>query len=349
VQIGHKYYFPDGARAFTDRGRRLTTPSENTEVIRTLVTIAHARGWNDITVSGTERFRKEAWFAARRAGLEVRGYRASELEHEQLARLMSRRGPELEDATKVAEDTSARVSVGAEARASSASGQARVSSRERKGSLIVGRLADHGAATYRHDPHQAMSYFVKLETTRGERTIWGVDLERALRESLTRPQLGDEVGLRAVRQDPVTVKTQERDAQGRVLGRKDLATHRNRWIVEKRAFFEERRAAARALRDPNVEPKRAVQDHPALVGTYLSLHAAELAAKQFRDPRDRERFVSLVRNALADSVARGEPLPTVRLREPAAAGRSSTDQASADRRTPRSARVPERDRAPARS
>ena len=32
VQVGRKYYFPDGARAFTDRGRRLTTPSENTEV-----------------------------------------------------------------------------------------------------------------------------------------------------------------------------------------------------------------------------------------------------------------------------------------------------------------------------
>src|SRR5262245_5270872 len=40
VQVGHTYYFPDGAHAFTDRGKRLTTPSENTEVIRSLVTIA---------------------------------------------------------------------------------------------------------------------------------------------------------------------------------------------------------------------------------------------------------------------------------------------------------------------
>jgi hypothetical protein len=69
VQVGRKYFFPDGARAFTDRGQRLTTPSENTEVIRSLVTIAHARGWNEITVTGTERFRKEAWFEARLAGL----------------------------------------------------------------------------------------------------------------------------------------------------------------------------------------------------------------------------------------------------------------------------------------
>src|SRR5687767_13013860 len=40
VQVGHKYFFPDGERAFTDRGRRLTTPSENTEVVRSLVAIA---------------------------------------------------------------------------------------------------------------------------------------------------------------------------------------------------------------------------------------------------------------------------------------------------------------------
>jgi hypothetical protein len=45
------------------------------------------------------------------------------------------------------------------------------------------------------------------------------------------------------------------------------------------------------------------------------MHAAQLAARQLRDPQDRERFVSQVRTALADAVARGEPLPPVRLKE----------------------------------
>src|ERR1700687_3544268 len=71
IGIGSKYYFPDGTPAFTDRGTKLTTPSENTEVIRSLVSIAHARGWDRITVTGTERFRKEAWFAAQRVGIAV--------------------------------------------------------------------------------------------------------------------------------------------------------------------------------------------------------------------------------------------------------------------------------------
>jgi len=47
VEVKNKYYFPDGARAFTDRGTRLTTPSENTEVVKSLVEIARARGWTE--------------------------------------------------------------------------------------------------------------------------------------------------------------------------------------------------------------------------------------------------------------------------------------------------------------
>ena len=70
-----------------------------------------------------------------------------------------------------------------------------------------------------------------------------------MKESLSRPQIGDEVGLRAVRQDAVKVRAHERDAQGKVVAEKDLETHRNRWIVEKRAFFEARAEAARTLRD----------------------------------------------------------------------------------------------------
>src|SRR5580698_7840830 len=80
VEVKNKYYFPDGARAFTDRGTRLTTPSENTEVVKSLVEIARARGWTEVTVRGTERFRKEAWTAARLAGIEVRGYTPTEFE-----------------------------------------------------------------------------------------------------------------------------------------------------------------------------------------------------------------------------------------------------------------------------
>src|ERR1700722_11949106 len=90
VQVGHRYYFPDGARAFTDRGNRLTTRSENTVVLRSLIGIAKAREWTELTVRGTERFRKDVWIAASLAGLHVRGYKPTDIEQSQLARTMGR-------------------------------------------------------------------------------------------------------------------------------------------------------------------------------------------------------------------------------------------------------------------
>src|ERR1700722_8000502 len=86
VQVKNKYYFPDGARAFTDRGNRITTMSENTEVVRSLVDIAKARSWQEITVRGTERFRKEVWIAASGAGLQARGYKPTEFQQSHLVR-----------------------------------------------------------------------------------------------------------------------------------------------------------------------------------------------------------------------------------------------------------------------
>jgi hypothetical protein len=301
VQVGHRYYFPDGAHAFSDRGARLVTPSENTEVVKSLIAIAEARGWAEITVTGTERFRKEAWAAGSALGIKVRGYSPTEFERAHLARKLAREAAGSPESV--------------EEPAPSVGGRTHGDARDRPRGPITGRLIDHGVAAYRHDPHEPMSYFVKIETPEGEREIWGVDLKRALKESLTQPKIGDEIALRAVRRDTVTVQERERDPDGKVVGQRPLDTHRNRWIVEKQEFFAERAAAARTLRDPSVDPKQAARRHPELVGTYLQMHAAQIAARQFRDPVDRERFVTHVRTALADAVARGEPLPPVRLKE----------------------------------
>ena len=69
----------------------LRPPSENTQVVHSLIEIAHSRGWTEVSVTGTERFRQEAWRQARIAGLAVRGYRPSEVEQAQLIRALARR------------------------------------------------------------------------------------------------------------------------------------------------------------------------------------------------------------------------------------------------------------------
>jgi hypothetical protein len=58
----------------------------------------------------------------------------------------------------------------------------------------------------------------------------GVDLERASRESLSRPQLGEEVGVRAVKREPVTVKSRRESGESPAVENK-FASHRNRWIM----------------------------------------------------------------------------------------------------------------------
>jgi len=299
VEVKNKYYFPDGARAFTDRGTRLTTPSENTEVVKSLVEIARARGWTEVTVRGTERFRQQAWTAARLAGIEVRGYSPTKIERGDLDRTLKRQKdqPQVND---VERDPS-RQGVSAAAR------------NDGRASLIAGALVDQRRAPYRHDPKEAMSYFVKLKTSGGERTVWGVDLERAHRESVTQPKVGDDVALRAVRAESVKVKA--RDREGNPTS-EEIETRRNRWVFEKHEFFVERAQAAHTIRDTAIGAQAGAKSHPELVGTYLQVHAAELAAKRMRDPDDQKRFVQLVRSRLADSIARGEPLPAVLLKDP---------------------------------
>lgn len=338
VQIKNEYFFPDGAKAFKDRGDKLTTQSENTEVIRSLMTIAQSRGWEEVRVRGSERFRREAWAAAQTAGLNIQGYKPTELEQSRLARAIGQQSTS---------DTAALVEPRGQPNGRLDSDKTLGTSAKdaRPRGLLVGTLVEHGRAPYRHDTKEAMSYYAKIETSTGERTVWGVDLERAFKESLSKPVAGDIVGLRAVRQDPVTVKARERDAEGKVTGERDLSTMRNRWIVEKREFLQERAAAAQTLRDPSIDPKQGGRKHPELVGTYLQIHAAEIAAKQIRDPDDQKRFVEKVREALASSVARGEPLPPVRLKE-----RDRSQEAHADpaEKRPRQRSVREREAAPAR-
>lgn len=312
---GRHFHFRDGARAFTDRGRKLTTPSENTQVIRSLVAIAQARGWHEIHIKGTDRFKRAAWFAAREAGLKVRGYELRAHEEQQLA---PARPQSAGRTNRVAHEAAGRTA--AQAVPGAAAGQVPLSPTkpEREtGRLLTGRLIDHGPAPYHHDSRRPTSYFVKIETATGAQEIWGVDLHRALKQSLTRPQIGDEVGLRAVRREAVKVWTATRDPEGNVVGQKRLDTHRNAWILEKLEFFRERADAARIVRDPNMDPEQTVKKHPQLVGTILQIEAAKLAARSFSHPKDGERFVGKVRNALADSVRRGEPLEPVRILQPA--------------------------------
>ena len=315
VQHGNRFYFPDGAAAFRDLGRKLTTPSENTEVVRSLIEIARARGWSEVKVTGTERFRQEAWQQARLAGLGVRGYQPTHEEQARLVRTLARglgrsitgEGSPRQAAPEPPESVPP-------SQGESIASIRRPTEVER----LSGILVRHGRANYRHDAREDVSYFVRLQTTQGTRDIWGRDIERALQKSLTQPQIGDEIVLQRSGRDPVTVRRNERDGDGSTV-RRPVAAFRTRWTIEKRSFFDERAAAAEIVRNEAVTPQEGVRASPTLAGTYLGIRAAELVAdKTLSRLQDRRRFVAKVREALAWGMEHGYPPPRVKVRIPEA-------------------------------
>lgn len=201
---------------------------------------------------------------------------------------------------------------------SSASGRSsRRSSGSRAGAdrPIVGRLQAHGKANYQFRVDGDSSYFVRLQTDRGERVLWGKDLERAIDASETNPKLGDLIGAQRLARHAVTVLERRHDARGNVVSQSEQLAHRVQWRIEKVKFFADRARLARQVRDAHADARETVRQHPELKSTFLSMRAAEeLASRRIANPEDREKFLDLVRTAIAGSISKGEPLPQVRLR-----------------------------------
>jgi hypothetical protein len=182
--------------------------------------------------------------------------------------------------------------------------------------MIIGRLQAHGRANYQYRADEDLSYYVKLMTSRGARTLWGKDLERAVENGQTQPKIGDLVGARRVRREAVTVTSRQRDGEGRVVRQEEHSAHRTRWELEKVQFFAQRLRLARLIRDEQADVRSSVRAHPEIKSAFISIRAAEdYATRRIADPADRARFLELVRGAMAGSIQKGEPLPSVQLRD----------------------------------
>jgi len=183
-------------------------------------------------------------------------------------------------------------------------------------SLVTGVLVKHGRAPYGFQRGGEPSYFVTLSTERGERTLWGRELERAIAASRTQPQLGESVGVRENGISPMTVVMRERNARGEVVTVSRADTPRGHWVIERRDWFDERLAAAETLRDGRISRREAIRNHPELLGAYWALDSAgKVADTRIKNPESRERFVQLVRETLAHAIERGEPIAEARKRD----------------------------------
>src|SRR5271156_2947872 len=237
---GNAYHFDDQTVAFVDKGTSLTVRTHNKAVIQDLVAIAKARDWQEVTVSGTQAFRREAWQAAASAGLTVSGYTPSEIERVAVERARGRRDPSTPPEASARESDSARGQPGSAARRESRTESP--SLKTAKG-VRYGTLVAHGEAPYRHDATQSVSYFVTVRDAGGqERTSWGVGLRDAFRDSKTAPAVNDLIGIRRAGATPVTVMGRLVDDQGEVTAQA-IDAKRHTWEVEKAQYFTQRSGA----------------------------------------------------------------------------------------------------------
>jgi hypothetical protein len=89
------------APAFRDKGRQLAAAKSDPNAIRDMTAIAHHRGWTIVVVRGSASFRREAWLAGRTVGIEVRGYRPTERDVQELDRRIDRRNAARERSERV--------------------------------------------------------------------------------------------------------------------------------------------------------------------------------------------------------------------------------------------------------
>lgn len=245
---------------FEDKGRSLSTAREDRDVIAHMVAVAKAKNWGELQLKGSEEFRRQAWIAAELAGVPTRGFKPGAEDRAVLtaAREAMRIGAgdrsseadkartnEMEAADAVGQKPAApgaakSVTAGRENTApggnpttatqpSAAAPAGPVQGTPTPAGVTAGVLVAHGPAPFNHDDKQNDSYYATVRTEDGERTVWGLDLERAIGESGVQP--GQRIELEKGGRKTVTAQQRQFDEKGTELAPKSVESRRNEWLV----------------------------------------------------------------------------------------------------------------------
>ena len=282
---------------FEDKGRSLSTASEDRDVIVHMVEVAKAKNWGELQLKGSEEFRRQAWIAAELAGVPTRGFkpkaqdraaltaareamrigagegagersndadkaRTNEMESVDAA---AQKQPASPESTKTG--TPGRESAAPEGdrtpvtQPSSATPARPIQDTPTPPGVTAGVLVAHGPAPFNHDEKQNDSYYATVRTQEGERTVWGLDLERAIAESGV--QTGQQIELEKGGSRSVTAQQRQFDKKGKELAPKTVTSRRIEWFVSSPDVpglptREQREALARARRDAD-ERRRIVE------------------------------------------------------------------------------------------
>ena len=259
-----------GRVAFVDAGKALNTALDDKSTIRAMVEVAAAKNWKEITVSGTDDFRRDAWLEASLNGMKVRGYEPREADKQLLAETRDRkpanniavverelkRDEPREPSTRTAapqpkhidgdaltahEKTvldNSRTILNSKALGEQFTAAAlhELEAKLRGERVYVGEIVEHGKAPYRFDKDNDESYYVTLKTRAGEQVIWGKGLAEAMEDR----RAGEQVVLQNIGKRDVTVQERVRDGQGQVVATRPKESQLNTWKSELLSRFTEK-------------------------------------------------------------------------------------------------------------
>lgn len=301
LRVGDKFYHPKntGLIAFEDKGNKLETKSNSENIADSMVRIAEARGWDEIKVSGSEVFRREVWLKAASRGMHVKGYSPTDQDKAELAkRSKGSETNKLENTRNLfrgRENQNIPNTALAENPETSTNSDITIKS---TGNTLIA----HGQAKYLHDKNNTTSYYVTTRDDNGEeKTLWGVDLQRALNES--EAKIGDKILIHHEGKKLVSVEVPVRDIAGKIVDIEKKDTIRNSWHVKMAETF------AKEL------PHEAIKKYPELAGSAATASAIDKKAEMDGlTPAQRAIVNARVRQNLVNSIERGD-IPAVNLKE----------------------------------
>lgn len=246
---------------FEDKGRSLSTASEDREVIAHMVEVAKAKNWDELQLKGSEEFRRQAWIAAELAGVPTRGFKpgaqdraaltaaretmrigAGERSNDEDKARTNEMGPAdavgqkqpaapepAKTATTGRENTASGGNPTIATQPSAAAPASPVQGTPKPAGVTAGVMVAHGPAPFNHDDKQNDSYYATVRTEGGERTVWGLDLERAIGESGVQP--GQRIELEKGGSKTVTAQKRLFDEKGAELAPKSVESRRIEWLV----------------------------------------------------------------------------------------------------------------------
>ena len=245
-------YTLDGQDAFYDYGShlRMATPeaSQSDEMILAAVLTADKQHHRGIEITGSDEFKERVFNLISEYNIEVK--LTNPEQRVKLLELKKENETAKETANENVADSNANKQEGANEKANSSVQQngmrweesasvqpkkqnASDTQKEDKAageSWEKGVIVAHGRAKYEWKDDESMNYFVTLKNEHGEKTLWGKDLERAVKDAgVDTERL---VTVRKLGFVDVEVNAPVRDESNKIVRYETIQTKRNEWEVK---------------------------------------------------------------------------------------------------------------------